>query len=334
MQAHDGKPQVEQANDYFPFGMSFESKLPLLTKSGSGNNRFKYNGKEEQEMPGGWLDYGFRFYDPSIVRFGTMDPIADLFSWQSSYAYAANNPIRYIDFMGMSPVGADGLTNDQWLETSRPGADPELKKKYIAQNRDQEHQKRQMASVFSMSPEELSKRGFSGYYVTNSDGEILSHTVDGMGTFYSGGGAKWQGDSWETTALNHSGKTLGGIGLFNKGRELAEWEYLRQARYNRALSGDFSKPIKHSLRGLKNTGRVLGGAGIVLSGIDMGVNGVNVSNSLDLVMGGVAFIPVAGWTVSGTYFIANITTELITGQSIGEHIQGTFADPNASWKAW
>jgi hypothetical protein len=27
----DGKPQVEQANDYFPFGMSFESRLLLLS---------------------------------------------------------------------------------------------------------------------------------------------------------------------------------------------------------------------------------------------------------------------------------------------------------------
>jgi len=27
----DGNPQVEQANDYFPFGISFESRLLLLT---------------------------------------------------------------------------------------------------------------------------------------------------------------------------------------------------------------------------------------------------------------------------------------------------------------
>jgi RHS repeat-associated protein len=142
------------------------------------------------------------------------------------------------------------------------------------------------------------------------------------------------GDSWGNTALYYSGKIIGGVSLLNKGRELAEWEYLRQARFNRALSGNFSQPIKHSLRLLKNTGRVLGGAGIVITGVDMGVNGINVSNSLDLVMGGVAFIPGVGWAISGTYFIANITTQLITNKSIGEHIQGQFTDPTASWKSW
>jgi RHS repeat-associated protein len=99
----DGKPQVEQANDYFPFGMSFESKLPLLTKSGSGNNKLKYNGKEEQEMPGKWLDYGARFYDASLARFHSIDPLAEKYNFQSPFVYAANNPIRYIDFMGMGP---------------------------------------------------------------------------------------------------------------------------------------------------------------------------------------------------------------------------------------
>ncbi|MGE4542432.1 MAG: RHS repeat domain-containing protein, partial [Bacteroidales bacterium] len=71
----DGKPQVEQANDYFPFGMSFESRLPLLTKSGSGSNKHKYNGKEEQEMPGKWLDYGARFYDAQLGRWHVVEPM-------------------------------------------------------------------------------------------------------------------------------------------------------------------------------------------------------------------------------------------------------------------
>ncbi|MDY0086422.1 MAG: RHS repeat-associated core domain-containing protein [Bacteroidales bacterium] len=100
----DSKPQVEQANDYFPFGMSFESKLPLLTKSGSGNNKFKYNGKEEQEMPGKWLDYGARFYDAGLGRWHGVDPHAENYYLWSPYHYAANNPIIMID-----PDGRDIL---------------------------------------------------------------------------------------------------------------------------------------------------------------------------------------------------------------------------------
>ncbi|MDY0086424.1 MAG: RHS repeat-associated core domain-containing protein [Bacteroidales bacterium] len=99
----DGKPQVEQANDYFPFGMSFESKLPLLTKSGSGNNKFKYNGKEEQEMPGGWLDYGARMYDPTLGRWHVVDDLLEEYQDQSPYNYVHNNPVSFNDPSGMSP---------------------------------------------------------------------------------------------------------------------------------------------------------------------------------------------------------------------------------------
>jgi RHS repeat-associated protein len=96
----DGKPQVEQANDYFPFGMSFESRLPYLTKSGSGNNKFKYNSKEEQEMPGKWLDYGARMYDPSVGRWHVQDPVAESYFSYSPYNYVRNNPILRVDKFG------------------------------------------------------------------------------------------------------------------------------------------------------------------------------------------------------------------------------------------
>ncbi|WP_372774965.1 hypothetical protein [Mangrovibacterium sp.] len=112
------------------------------------------------------------------------------------------------------------------------------------------------------------------------------------------------------------------------------WEYLRQAKFNRSLSGNFSQPVNHSLRALKNTGRVLGYTGVALSGVDMAVNGVNVSNSLDLIMGGVAFVPGFGWAVSGLYFVGNLGWQAYSGNTIGESIQSNFTDPNASWKPW
>ncbi|MBN1924598.1 MAG: hypothetical protein JW798_02075, partial [Prolixibacteraceae bacterium] len=33
--------------------------------------------------------------------FHTVDPLAELFNYQSPFAYAANNPVRFIDYMGL-----------------------------------------------------------------------------------------------------------------------------------------------------------------------------------------------------------------------------------------
>ncbi|MDP3443249.1 MAG: RHS repeat-associated core domain-containing protein, partial [Ignavibacteria bacterium] len=74
-----------------------------------------YNGKEEQPMPGKWLDYGWRMYDPALGRFHTQDRFAENSSSWSPYHYANNNPIMNIDVMGDSAWTINNSWNEDYV---------------------------------------------------------------------------------------------------------------------------------------------------------------------------------------------------------------------------
>ncbi len=115
--SENGKAVAKQVNNYDPFGMRF-SNAPTLEIAGAGENNYLYNDKEyHNEFELGWLEYGTRFYDPTLGRFGNMDLLAEIYPQQSPFAYAANNPIRFIDYMGM---GSDEK-NPTWRDNSGLG---------------------------------------------------------------------------------------------------------------------------------------------------------------------------------------------------------------------
>ncbi|GAA5035330.1 hypothetical protein GCM10011506_28000 [Marivirga lumbricoides] len=90
---------VLQADDYYPFGLTFNSYQRSYSKA----NNFKYNGIEN--IPDFDLNinmYTFRTYDPALGRWWQIDPLYKHF--ESPYATVTNNPIRYMDLLGLDTL--------------------------------------------------------------------------------------------------------------------------------------------------------------------------------------------------------------------------------------
>ena len=59
---------------------------------------YRFNAKEDQSFTGvPLLDYGARFYNPTIARWASPDPLAEKYYSISPYAFCNNNPVRYLD---------------------------------------------------------------------------------------------------------------------------------------------------------------------------------------------------------------------------------------------
>ncbi|MDB5004939.1 MAG: hypothetical protein JWQ34_3164 [Mucilaginibacter sp.] len=107
---------VLQEDEYYAFGLRnglFDS---------SNDNRYLYNGKEILKDLDKQYDYGARFYDPVIARWGHIDPKAELYFNWSPYNYALNTPTNAIDPNGHLVIfiagqnSGNGASHQYWSD--------------------------------------------------------------------------------------------------------------------------------------------------------------------------------------------------------------------------
>jgi len=86
---------IIQITDYYPFGLEIQD-------INASDNLQLYNSKELQtDAKLWWYDYGARFYDPQLGRWHSVDPMAEKHFGFTPYNYVLDNPIRFIDVMGL-----------------------------------------------------------------------------------------------------------------------------------------------------------------------------------------------------------------------------------------
>ena len=95
-------PDVLTYSDYYPFGMLVPNR-----HADSDKYRYGFNGKEKDDElkgEGNNYDFGARMLDPRIGRWFAPDKMENSFPSMSTYGYALNNPILFIDPDGNRPI--------------------------------------------------------------------------------------------------------------------------------------------------------------------------------------------------------------------------------------
>lgn len=86
------------------------------------------------------------------------------------------------------------------------------------------------------------------------------------------------------------------------------------------------------VKGLKSAGVGLGVVSAAATVTQVLYNSqINASNVLDAVVTGVSFIPGIGWAIGGGFFVADLITRGVTGQSIGQHLDDAVGQPLFDW---
>lgn len=117
---------ILEENHYYPFGLKhtkynidqayYDANGGTVTiKTKTLPFKFRYQGQEWQDELGlNWYSFKWRNEDPAIARFMNVDPLAEVYEWQSIYAFGSNQPVHAKEIEGMESAEDKSANNRSW----------------------------------------------------------------------------------------------------------------------------------------------------------------------------------------------------------------------------
>lgn len=102
---HTKSPVIQQ-DDYFPFGLTFNS----FRRENNLLNEIRFQGQENiDDLALNWDSFKWRNHMSDVGRFFNIDPIAEKYYYNSVYAFSENKVISHVELEGLESVfAADG----------------------------------------------------------------------------------------------------------------------------------------------------------------------------------------------------------------------------------
>ena len=103
VKGNTSKTLIVEESNYYPFGL--QHKGYNNTISSNGNSVAQKKGFQDQmlddELGLNWNTFKYRNYDPSLARFHNIDPLAEDYYYNSTYAFSENKVIQYNELEGL-----------------------------------------------------------------------------------------------------------------------------------------------------------------------------------------------------------------------------------------